>query len=133
MLYDGLCGVCNRAVGFILTRDPVGAMRFAPLQGRFAEQLFARYPALRSVDSLLLVRQSGVDDAEHVSVRSAAVVEVGHYLGGIWRLVAGVLRLVPRALRDWCYDAFAQRRGRLFGRYDSCPVPAPEVRARFIE
>ncbi len=108
-------------------------MRFAALQGRFAEQLFARHPALRSVDSLLLVRNSGVRDAEHVSVRSEAVVEVGHYLGGSWRLAAGVLLLVPRPLRDWAYDAFARRRVRLFGRYDACPIPAPEVRARFIE
>jgi len=133
LLYDGLCGVCNSAVRFILARDPVGGMRFAALQGAFAERLFARHPALRSVDSLLLVRHSGAGDEEQVSVRSEAVMEIGHYLGGIWRLASGVLRLVPRTLRDWSYDAFARRRDRLSRRYDSCPIPAPEVRARFID
>jgi predicted DCC family thiol-disulfide oxidoreductase YuxK len=43
-----------------------------------------------------------------------------------------ILRLVPSALRNWGYDLFARHRYRLFGRYDSCPIPAPEQRARFI-
>lgn len=44
--------------------------------------------------------------------------------------MAGVL---PARLRDWLYDRFAAIRYRVFGEYDSCPLPAPDVRARFLD
>jgi predicted DCC family thiol-disulfide oxidoreductase YuxK len=68
---------------------------------------------------------------ERVSIRSAAGLRVASYLGGPWKLfmVAGV---IPARLRDWLYDRFAAIRYRVFGKHDSCPVPAPEVRARFL-
>ena len=65
------------------------------------------------------------------SVRSEAVLRVAEYLGGWWR-VARVLRILPRFVRDAAYDLFARNRYRMFGRYDTCPIPAPEVRARFL-
>ena len=133
LLYDGLCGFCDRTVQFILARDPGGAMRFAPLQGAFAREVLQRHPALHDVDSLILV------DAEPAAgagtpplVRSDAILAIADYLGWPWR-AAAVLRLVPRALRDWGYDLFARHRYRLFGRYDSCPLPDATVRARFID
>jgi predicted DCC family thiol-disulfide oxidoreductase YuxK len=82
------------------------------------------------VDSLILVQRNSAG-TEVVSARSEAVVRIGEYLGRGWGL-ARVLRIVPRFLRDAGYDLFARFRYRLFGRMDSCPIPAPEVRARFL-
>ena len=131
LLYDGLCGFCDGSVQFILARDPGGSMMFAPLQGEFAAGILRQRPELREVDSLILVE--GVDDAggPRVSVRSAAVLAIADYLGGPWR-AATILKLVPSAVRDWGYDLFARHRYRLFGHYDSCPVPTLEQRARFV-
>ena len=108
-------------------------MRFAPLQGAFARELLARHPEVRSVDSLVLVeRNRGAEpDAERVAVRSEAVLAIARYLGGAWR-AAQILHLVPRAARDAGYDFVARFRYRLFGRYDACPLPSPDVRARFL-
>jgi predicted DCC family thiol-disulfide oxidoreductase YuxK len=130
LLYDGLCGLCNGFVNFILRHDADGALRFAPLQGDFAAGVMARHPQLAGVDSLVLVE---IDDAgnESVSVRSEAALRVAARLGGGWR-AARVLRLLPRPLRDFGYDLVARVRYRLFGRHESCPIPPPEVRARFI-
>ena len=66
-----------------------------------------------------------------VEVRSAAALGVARYLGWPWR-GALVLRLVPTVLRDWGYDLFARQRHRWFGRRDTCPVPSPEQRTRFL-
>ena len=131
MLYDGLCGFCNGTVRFILARDARGTMRFAPLQGELARGVLARHPELAGVDSLVLVERDAVGGRERVWVRSGSVLEIARYLGGGWQ-VAGALRLVPRALRDWGYDLFARFRYRLFGRFDSCPVPEPAARERFL-
>lgn len=130
LLYDGLCGFCDRAVQFVLARDPGGPMRFAPLQGAYARAVVARHPALAGVDSLILVESSAAG-VERVAVRSEGALRVAHYLGGGWR-IAALLRIVPRAARDWAYDLFARHRYRVWGRHAACPLPAAGQRARFI-
>jgi predicted DCC family thiol-disulfide oxidoreductase YuxK len=131
LLYDGVCGFCDATVQFIIERDRRGEMLFAPLQGTFAAEVLRRHPELSGVDSLILVE--GVDtSAERVSARSEAVVRIGEYLGNRWR-AARLLRILPRFVRDAGYDLFARFRYRLFGRMNTCPIPAPAVRARFLD
>src|SRR5690606_5104848 len=97
----------------------------------FAEGVIVRNPALDGVDSMVFVDNPGGPD-ERVTVKSAAALRVAEYLGGPWRalLVAGV---VPARLRDRLYDGFARIRYRIFGTHDTCPIPAPDVRARFLD
>ena len=64
-------------------------------------------------------------------VRSEAAIRVSRYLGGGWKLL-GAIKIVPRPIRDWAYDVVARNRYRWFGRFDTCMVPTPELRARFI-
>jgi predicted DCC family thiol-disulfide oxidoreductase YuxK len=131
LLYDGLCGFCDHAVQFVLARDRHVRLRFAPLQGEFARGVRARHPELAQVDSLILVERDARTGQERVYVRSDGALRVAHHLGGAWRLTA-LLRWVPRALRDLAYDGFARVRYRVFGRHDSCRLPAPAQRARFL-
>lgn len=130
LLYDGLCGFCDRTVRFVLSHDRIGTMRFAPLQGTTAAAVLERHPGLQGVDSLVLVR-GRPPDCETASVRSEAILGITVYLGGVWRLAA-IARIVPRPLRDWAYARFARMRYRLFGRYDRCPIPPAKVRDRFL-
>lgn len=132
LLYDGLCGFCDWTVQFVLRRDRRGSMRFATLQGEFARQVIARHPELAGVDSLILVERDSATGQERVSARSIGALRVARYLGGAWRLTQ-VLYVLPRFLRDWAYDVFARHRYRVFGRYDTCPLPSPEHRARFLD
>jgi predicted DCC family thiol-disulfide oxidoreductase YuxK len=131
LLYDGVCGFCNGAVRTILRFDRRGTLRFAALDSDFARAVIDRHPSLADVDTVVFVDDPGQPE-ENVSVRSAAGLRVARYLGGPWQvlLVAG---LIPARLRDWLYDRFAGIRYRVFGKYDSCPVPAPDVRARFLD
>ena len=57
---------------------------------------------------------------------------IARHLGGTWAVLAAVGRIVPAVLRDALYNAVARTRYRVFGRYDACPLPAPEDRARFL-
>ena len=131
LLYDGVCGVCNRSVRTILRFDPTGPLRFAALESVFAKAIIERHPEVANVDSVVFVDDPG-QPSERVAVRSAAVLRVLDYLGGPWRVFT-LARVIPAPLRDWLYDRFAAVRYRVFGTYDSCPVPSPEVRARFVE
>jgi len=132
LLYDGVCGFCDRTVRMILSADRGSTFRFAPLEGDFARGVIARHPILRGIDSLVLVEPGKGGAADSVHVRSGALLRTARYLGGPWRLMT-VLALIPRPLRDWAYDVFARRRYRIFGRFEACPVPPPDVRGRYLE
>jgi predicted DCC family thiol-disulfide oxidoreductase YuxK len=130
LLYDGVCGFCDGVVKFILRWNRGGSMRFATLQGAFAQRLTTRHPELAGVDSLILVEDPDTP-TERVFVKSDGALRVARYLGGAWK-AALVLGVIPRFIRDAAYDAFARIRYRVFGRYDTCPLPSPEERARFL-
>lgn len=130
MLYDGVCGFCNKAVQTVLKHDRRGEMRFAALQSDYGRAVVARHPELEGVDSVVLVEPG--PGGERVHVRSEASLRVARYLGGAWKLLL-VARVVPAPVRDFFYNLVARYRYRLFGKYDSCLLPPPEVRARFME
>lgn len=126
LLYDGVCGLCNGFVQWILRHDRSGTMRFATLQGSYGEEARKLLPELAGVDSVVLMYKDGA------WVRSTAALEVARYIGGAWSLaLAGYL--LPRALRDALYDMVARRRYGWFGKFDACPLPSPEVRERFLD
>jgi predicted DCC family thiol-disulfide oxidoreductase YuxK len=128
LFYDGHCGLCHRAVKFVLKHDKTGkAFRFAPLQG---EKFSALVPASERAmlpDSVIVRTADGV-----LLVRSAAFIHILRRLGGGWRVLATILAVVPRALRDAAYDFVARVRYRIFGRRDEvCPIVPAELRKRF--
>ncbi|BBY33877.1 thiol-disulfide oxidoreductase [Mycolicibacter minnesotensis] len=131
LLYDGVCGICNRSVQTILRFDRRGTLRFAALDSDFARSVIERHPGLQDLDSMVFVQNPDRPD-ERIAVRSAAALQVLSYLGGPFRLLLAA-RLIPAGLRDWLYDRFAAIRYRLGGRHDTCPVPSPDVRSRFLD
>jgi predicted DCC family thiol-disulfide oxidoreductase YuxK len=161
LLYDGVCGLCNRLVQFILRRDRAGRFRFASLQGALAGRILARHGADASdLDTVYVVVDYERAD-ERVLSRSDAVIFILRQLGAAelrsagqpraavpthatstststtaawsWRLAGGALELVPRRLRDWGYGVLASCRYQIFGRYDTCPLPTEETRSRFLD
>jgi predicted DCC family thiol-disulfide oxidoreductase YuxK len=133
VLYDGVCGLCNRSVQFILRRDRAGVFRFASLQGQVAAGILARHGANPSDLDTMYVVVGGNEAQERLLPRSDAVLYIGRRLGGLWGFLAGVMELVPRAVRDWGYAAVARHRYQVFGRYDACPLPRAETRERFLD
>ena len=130
LLYDGVCGFCNKSVQLILDHDRRGLMRFAALQSDYGQGAIARHPELRGVDSVVFVEQ--VPGDERIYIRSDAALKVAAYLGGFWKIFLAA-KVMPRRLRDYLYDLFARNRYKLFGKYDSCMLPPPEVRSRFLD
>ncbi len=124
IFFDGVCGLCNRFVSFLLRADRRQVFRFAPLQGETALRTLA--PA--SDDTLSTVRL--VADGR-VYERSEAVLRILARLGLPWRLAAVAL-LLPASLRDAVYGFVARHRYRWFGRQAHCRVPGPAERARFL-
>lgn len=126
MLFDGVCNLCNGAVQFVVKRDPRGRFRFAALQSKRAAAVLAAAGVETPLPDSMVLVQDGV-----VSVRSTAALRIAKQLRAPWPLLS-VFLLVPRPLRDLVYSFVAARRYRWFGRRESCMVPTPELRARFL-
>lgn len=128
VFYDGECGFCHRSVQFILAHDPDGrAFRFAPLQGETFKRLVTEEVRAGLPDSLFVRKEDGT-----LIDQSDGTIHILRRLGGGWALLAGIIALVPRPLRDFAYARFAAIRHRLFpAPEDACPLLPPPLRARF--
>jgi predicted DCC family thiol-disulfide oxidoreductase YuxK len=128
LFYDGHCGLCHRAVKFVLRHDRSGELfRYAPLQGETFQARVAVERRARLPDSVVVLTREG-----ELLVRSDAFLHIFRRLGGRWRALGAVLSVVPRGLRDLVYDFVAGIRYRVFGkREDLCPIVPAELRARF--
>lgn len=127
LLFDGVCNLCNGSVQFLIRRDREARFRFASLQSevgrRYLEELRVDR---RAVDSVILI------DGGRWYKESDAALRAAHLLGGPWKALA-VLRLIPRPIRDWVYRLIARHRYRWFGKRESCWLPTPELRRRFLD
>jgi predicted DCC family thiol-disulfide oxidoreductase YuxK len=133
VLYDGVCGLCNRLVQFILRRDQSAVFRFASLQSAFAASLLTRQGANPTDLDTFYVVLNHDEAQERLISRSDAVVFVLRQIGGFWRPGAFIFGAFPRPLRDAAYNLVARNRYRIFGRFDTCPIPSKETASRFLD
>ena len=131
LLYDGVCALCHGVVQFLIKRDKLDRFRFAPLESSLGREVLARFDIHTFPDGVMLLTDA-LTPSEHLYQRSDAVAAAVQLLGGPWRPAGRALRLVPRPLRDWGYGIVARFRYRVFGRYDTCPIPPPELRGRLL-
>lgn len=132
LLYDGECGLCHRTVRFVLAHDRRRAFRFASLQGAVAKVELARL-GVGSVDAStvhVIERFRGARPELHT--RGRAGLAVAAALGPPWSILTA-LRILPRPWLDAGYDLVARHRHGLFGRTESCFVPSPGDRERFLD
>ena len=127
IVFDGACVLCSGWVRFLLRHDREARYRFAAMQTSAGRALLVAH----GIDpddpsSFLLV------EGDRAWKDTDAIRRVVGGLGGAWR-VAHALALLPRALRDRVYRLVARNRYRWFGRSETCLLPTPEQRARFIE
>ena len=125
LFYDGTCGLCHKFVALLLQIDRKHVFRLAPLQGVTAGQLLPS--SFQNDLSTVVVWDNGV-----LKLKSAAIIHVFQCVGGLWRLIAFIMRLSPGFLRDFTYDLIATNRYRLFGKFESCRVPTTQERQRLL-
>ena len=132
LLYDGVCGFCNRLVQFVMRHDDEKIFRFASLQSSFGSRVLTLHGVDSSAIRTAYVLASG-DQGQVLLQRSEAILFLMDRFGGIWSVLAQMVRLVPLRIRDWAYNVIACHRYRIFGRYESCPLPSAADRERFLD
>lgn len=126
LLFDGVCNLCNGFVQFVIQRDPQAKFRFTALQSAVGQQLLqeARMPTEEL--STVVLWENGT-----FYTHSDVPLRVARRLGGWWVLWTG-FTIIPKVLRDAIYNWIARNRYRWFGKKESCMIPTPELRARFL-
>jgi predicted DCC family thiol-disulfide oxidoreductase YuxK len=125
ILFDGVCNFCDASVQFILDRDPNETFHFASLQSEAGQELLKKHQVRDDVDSMILIEN------EKVYYKSAAALRISRHLRGAWKLLY-VFIIVPAPIRNIVYDLIARNRYKWFGQKDSCMLPPPNVRKRFL-
>jgi predicted DCC family thiol-disulfide oxidoreductase YuxK len=133
VFYDGVCGLCNRLVQFLLKHDRQDRLRFAALQSEFASKVLGRHGIDATDLDTVHVLVNFDEPSERVLNRSTAVLRATRELGGIWSVAALFGMLVPRPFRNFFYGLVATNRYRVFGKYETCMLPSPAQRAKFLD
>ena len=126
IFFDGVCNLCNSSVQFVIARDNRNFFKFAALQSDFAEKKLAEFNVdLKKSNSVFLL-----EDGKLYS-KSSAALRITKHLSAAWPILYGFLA-VPKFIRNGVYGFIAKNRYKWFGKQDSCWIPTPELKSRFL-
>ncbi len=131
VLYDGVCGLCNRLLQFLLRRDRRAVFCFASLQSDIGRTIVSRYGGNPDEPTTFYVVADFRTAGARAIRKSDAAIFVAGQLGWPWKGLRAAAAL-PGPLRDGAYDFIARTRYRVFGRYEQCLLPSDEFRHRFV-
>jgi predicted DCC family thiol-disulfide oxidoreductase YuxK len=126
VIFDGVCNLCAHSVKFILHHEADQTLRFTPLQSPAGARLMSEFGIEPEQMKTFVLIADG-----KAYVKSDAAIRVSRFFRDPWKLL-GAIKVIPRPIRDRAYDLIARNRYRWFGRLDTCMVPTPALRARFI-
>ncbi|OIJ14387.1 thiol-disulfide oxidoreductase [Anaerobacillus alkalilacustris] len=125
ILFDGICNFCRHSVQFIIKRDKNAVYKFASIQSDIGREIVYKHNISTNIDSLILIENN------QCYYQSTAVLKICKHLKGEWKLLYCLL-VVPRPIRNYLYEIVAKNRYKWFGQTDSCSLPSPELKNRFL-
>lgn len=127
ILFDGVCNLCNDSVIKVIKNDNKNVFLFAALQSDIGDKIIKKIGIDTSkIDSIILYDPKGA-----YYIKSAAALRVMNEFSGLWKLTQ-VFRILPAAFNNIFYDFVARNRYKWFGRKDSCMIPTPELKSKFL-
>ncbi len=127
VLFDGVCNFCNSSVQFIIKNDPKAYFSFAPLQSEYAQNILLNKGfEAKNFDSVVLIEN------DKYFTKTNAALRIARRLNGLYPLVFYAFYPIPAFLRDWIYNLIAKYRYKIWGKKETCMIPTPEIRQRFL-
>ena len=128
ILFDGICNLCNSAVQFVIKRDKKDVFRFVPLQSELGQKITAHIGIdHKHIDSFILY-----EPGKAYYYKASAAFETAKEFGGIYSLLR-IFSIFPSFITNFVYDYVAKHRYQWYGKKESCMVPTPELRTKFLE
>jgi predicted DCC family thiol-disulfide oxidoreductase YuxK len=127
IIFDGVCNLCNSSVLKVIKNDKKNTFLFAALQSKSGQEIINYLKIdISKIDSIILY-EPGVS----YDIKSTAVLKVMNDFGGLWSSATALL-IFPERFRNFVYDYIAKNRYKWFGKKESCMLPTPELKAKFL-
>lgn len=128
ILFDGVCNLCNDSVIKVIKKDKKNVFLFTALQSDVGQKIIEKIGIDTSkIDSIILYESNG-----NFHIKSSAALRVMNEFSGLWKLTQ-IFRILPAAFNNIFYDFVARNRYKWFGKKDSCMIPTPELKAKFLD
>ena len=128
ILFDGVCNLCNGAVLKTIKYDKKNQFVFTALDSDTGKKILNHLKInTAKVDSIILYEPNLA-----YYIKSSAALKVMNDFGGFWKL-NNIFWVVPKPIRDMVYDFIAKNRYKWFGKKESCMIPTPELKAKFLD
>lgn len=127
ILFDGVCNFCNNWVNFIIDRDSDNAFLFSALQSKSGQDILKKFNLpTTEFDTFILVGENSY------LTKSDAVISIAKHLKGFPKILI-IGKLLPKFFRNFLYDLIARNRYKIFGRRQTCRIPTPEEKSKFLD
>ncbi|HPG12752.1 MAG TPA: thiol-disulfide oxidoreductase DCC family protein [Chitinophagaceae bacterium] len=127
VIFDGVCNFCNYWVNFAVKRDRKKRLLFSPFQGKTASKILLDY----NINPTTITSVILIDNGKAYS-QSSAAIRICKYLDGGWKLFY-ILLIIPKFIRDFLYNIIARNRYKWFGKKETCMIPTPALKERFLD
>lgn len=129
ILFDGVCNLCNSSVLYVIKRDKNEKFLFAPLESDIGKKIIQKFNIdTKETDSILLYNPL----KDSLTYKSTAALLIAKQLGFPTNILTLFL-IVPKVIRNWVYNYIAKNRYKWYGKKESCMIPTPELKAKFID
>jgi predicted DCC family thiol-disulfide oxidoreductase YuxK len=126
VLFDGVCNLCNGAILFIIKRDKKDRFRFALLESDIGKKLLDQHGIdPNKIDSIVLI------SGDTAFAKAGAALRISRHLSGLWPLLYSLI-IIPKFIANIVYDFIARNRYKWFGKKESCMIPTPELKSKFL-
>lgn len=126
VLFDGVCNFCNSMVNFAIRNDKKAMLKFAPLQSVAGQRLKEQYNIPASIDTVIVI------DNGKVYTYADAGIRVTKYLRWPVKMLYALV-IIPSFISQPVYKWIAKNRYKWWGKKETCMIPTPELRKRFLE
>jgi predicted DCC family thiol-disulfide oxidoreductase YuxK len=127
ILFDGVCNLCNASVQLIIRKDKKDIFRFVALQSELGKKILNHIGVnTNSIDSILLYEPGNA-----YYYKAEAVLKIATSLGGFYNLLV-IFKIIPNVVSNYFYDFVATNRYKWYGKKESCMMPTPELKAKFL-
>lgn len=129
LIIDGVCSLCNHTLNMVLRYERKPWILFTANQLQAGRNILSQFGLKENeIDTVCIY----FPDQHKLLVRSdAALFLATRVMRFPWPLL-GAGYLFPLFLRDLFYNFVAKRRYRWFGKRESCRMPLPEEKNRFL-
>ena len=130
VFFDGVCGLCNRTVDFVLREDRERIFLYSPLQGETFRRIARDHPKAMTTNSIFVLRR-GTGQGRYCFREVMLFFTSSTICQGTagW---GGSGKNFPHRSATLFYQLIAATRYQVWGKRNSCRLPSPEERARFL-